>query len=141
MRTACKPRRTRIRTKGVRARVPRGARAALVGARKKRCNGLQEGVRSLGMNPMPGTLDAHDARLREQLPDDRFVLGLDVGGAGARDEQCRSRIRDTLREVGKADDLREVVFKRFKVEAPMGVVVFADREVLQQERSEERREG
>jgi hypothetical protein len=84
------------------------------------------------MNPVPGAFDAHDPDPREQPADAGFVLGLDVVGAGARDEQCSSRISSAGREVGKADDLREVALDRFQVQAPMGGVFIND-QILQQE--------
>ena len=69
-------------------------------------------MRLLGMNPVPGVFDAHDPRPWEKPPDARFVLGFDVVGTGARDEQCRSPVGGVGRQVGKADDLREVLFDR-----------------------------
>src|SRR6266446_2224392 len=67
----------------------------LGGARQKRRDGLQEGLRPLGVNPVPGALKAGDSGLREQPLDRGFVLGLDVVGEGAGYEQRRSVICGT----------------------------------------------
>ena len=83
------------------------------------------------MDPVPGTVDALDPGPREQPPDAGFVLGQDVVGAGAGDEQCRSPVSSDRREIRKADDLRETALDRLQVQAPTGAV-FVDHQILRQ---------
>ena len=98
--------------------MPGAGRGELGAAGEEWRDGVQEGLRLLNMDPVPGTFDAHDPGLSEQTADLGFVLGLNVVGAGARDEQGRPRIDRARRDIRETDDLGEPALDCFEVQAP-----------------------
>ena len=95
-----------------------------------RCAG--EAVRRLGLHPVADVRDRLDAGMREQAQDLRVMLGADIVGTAAADEQGGTAVALAGARLGKAHDLGHVVAQRLQGDAP-GQPVLAAREVLQQE--------
>src|SRR6266851_1841707 len=100
-------------------------------AAQKRLDNREKRSGLLGMQPMAGIVDAGDFGSREQASDRGLVLGTQVVGLPASDEQSRPIVDSCWRQLGKIDEPRHCLLNRRKIEAPARPAVL-EYQVLQQ---------